>query len=104
LLTHISINSISKTLAAATSLLLAPASAERASLSIQNTGSANPLVFKTGSAPVSATDGICLDPASAVGGQGESYDFGEAVPVDAIYGYSTGGTTVTVFDGSDAGH
>jgi hypothetical protein len=102
--THITVNSISKTLAAATSLLLAPASAERASLTIQNTGSTNPLVFKTGSAPVSATDGICLDPASAVGGQGGSYEFSDNVPIDAIYGYSTGGTTVTVFDGSDAGH
>ena len=40
--------------------------------------------------------------ASAVGGQGGSYEFRDGVPVDSIYGYSTGGTTVTVFDGSDA--
>jgi hypothetical protein len=51
-----------------------------------------------------ATDGICLDPASAAGGQGGSYESRDNVPVDAIYGYSTGGTTVTIFDGSDAGH
>jgi hypothetical protein len=104
LLTHISINSTSKTLAAATSQLLTPASAERTYLSIQNTGGTNPFVFKIGSAPLSATDGICLDPASAAGGQGGSYEFRDKVPVDAIYGYSTGGTTVTIFDGTDAGH
>jgi hypothetical protein len=62
------------------------------------------MVFKTGSPPSSATDGICLDPASATGGQGGSYEFRDNVPVDAIDGYSTGGTTVTIFDGSDAGH
>jgi hypothetical protein len=102
--THITINSISKTIAAATPLLIAPASAERAFLCVQNTGGTNPLVFKTGSAPQSATDGICLDPASAVGGQGGSYEFRDRVPTDAIYGYSTGGTTVVVFDGTDAGY
>jgi hypothetical protein len=100
---HISIASISKTLAAATAQLLTAASAERSYLSIQNTGT-NPFVFKTGSAPQSATDGICLDPASSSGGQGGSYDFGDNVPIDAIHGYSTGGTTLTIFDGSDAGH
>ncbi|WFT94376.1 hypothetical protein QA633_40005 [Bradyrhizobium barranii] len=101
---HITINTISKTLAAATPLLLAPAHTQREFLTIQNTGGTNPMTFKTGSAPASATDGICLDPATIAGGQGGSYEFRDRVPVDAIYGYSTNGTTVLIFDGSDAGY
>jgi hypothetical protein len=104
LLTHITITSISKTLAAATAAILVPASSQRTFLSIQNTGGTNPFVFKIGSAPLSATDGICLDPASAVGGQGGSYEFSDKVPVDAIYGYSTAGTTVNISDGGSVGY
>jgi hypothetical protein len=95
---------MSKTLAPATPLLLVAAHTQRDFLSIQNTGNVNSMTFKSGSAPASAADGICLDPASTPGGQGGSCEFRDRVPVDAIYGYSTGGTTVTIFDGSDAGY
>jgi hypothetical protein len=68
----------------------------------------NPATFKFGSAPTSATDGFTLDPASASGGQGgslflsngDSHTTQGDTPVDAVYAYSTGGTTVTIEEGT----
>jgi hypothetical protein len=68
----------------------------------------NPAAFKFQSAPASATDGFCLDGASSPGGQGGSILFSDGgspttqgyTPVDAVYAYSTAGTTVTVEEGN----
>jgi hypothetical protein len=89
-------NTLSFTLAAATAQKLLPLDPTRRLLLRENTGTA-PATFKFGSAPASATDGITLDAPSASGGQGGSILLsGDDVPVDALWAYSTAGTTVTV--------
>jgi hypothetical protein len=94
-----SYNSQSFTLTAATAKLLVPQNPVRNALFLGVTGTA-PCAFKFGSvAPVSATDGMTLDPASVSGGQGGSLLLtGVDTPVDAIWAYSTTGTTVTVLE------
>ena len=94
------------TLAAATAKLLAAgvdAGVNQCrSLIIANNG-INPMIVKFGSAPTSATDGIPLDPASASGGQGGSLVLtGDSAPPDAVYGYSTVGTTYSIAQGTTA--
>ena len=93
------IKTTSGTLAPATGALLAAAQGECSLLIIANNG-VNPMVFKFGSVPSSATDGIPLDPASAAGGQGGSLVLTEdAACADSVYGYSTLGTTFSVQQG-----
>lgn len=90
----------STTLAANTPVLIAPASLGCSLFIIANSGTGS-LVWKAGSAPASATDGTPLDPASAAGGQGGSIVLtGDAAIADAIYAWSTAGTTVNVKQGS----
>jgi len=98
---NLTLTSQSFTLPPATAVQIASINASRELLMLQNTGSANPATFKFQTAPSSATDGFALDPASASGGQGGSLllDSGRC-SIDAIYAYSTLGTTVTVVDGS----
>jgi hypothetical protein len=93
----LTVNTLSFTLAAATALKLLPLDPTRRLLLRENTGT-NPVTFKFGSvAPASATDGVTLDAPSASGGQGGSILLsGDDVPVDALWAYSTAGTTVTV--------
>ena len=92
--------STSGTLAAATPQLLAASVAQQCKLLIIANNGINPMVVKFGSAPTSPTDGIPLDPASVSGGQGGSLVLtGDSAPPDAVYGYSTAGTTYGVAQG-----
>lgn len=96
----ISTKTTSGTLAAGIAALLAPAYPQCSLLIIANNGT-NPMVYKFGSAPTSATDGIPLDPASVAGGQGGVLVLtGEHACSDAVYGMSTSGTTFSVQQGT----
>jgi hypothetical protein len=87
---------LSFTLAATTAKQLLPLDPTRKLLLRENTGTA-PATFKFGSAPTSATDGVTFDAPSASGGQSGSILLsGSDAPVDALWAYSTLGTTVTV--------
>jgi hypothetical protein len=58
------------------------------------------MVWKCGSAPTSATDGTPLDPGSSVGGQGGSIILlGDIAISDAIWAWSTAGTTANLKQG-----
>jgi hypothetical protein len=94
-----SFNSQSFTLTANTPKLLAPQNLARLGMLLENTGT-NPSTFKFQTAPVSATDGFTLDPPSTSGGQGGCLELQgpDCVPIDAIYAYSTLGTTVTLHE------
>jgi hypothetical protein len=88
------------TLSAATALILVAQATSRRLLFIANTG-VNPVTIKFQSAPASATDGFTLDAASASGAQGGSILLtANDTPVDAVYAYSTLGTTVTLTHGN----
>jgi hypothetical protein len=90
----------STTLAANTPAQIAGQMLGNRLLIIANNG-AGSLVWKTKTAPASATDGVPLDPASSAGGQGGSIVLtGDVALSDAIYAWSTAGTTVTVLQGS----
>jgi hypothetical protein len=94
------VNETTTTLAANTPVLIAPVSLGCSLFIIANNGTGS-LVWKCGSAPASATDGTPLDPASGAGGQGGSIVLtGDAAIADAIYAWSTVGTTVNVKQGS----
>jgi hypothetical protein len=89
----------STTLAANTPVQIAPKCPGIQTLVISNNGTGT-LVWKVGSAPTSATDGCGLDPASTSGGQGGSIVLtGEAAYSDAVFAWSTAGTTVNVKQG-----
>lgn len=89
----------STTIPAATATQIAAPLAGITSLILANNGT-GAMVFKFGSAPTSAVDGIGLDPASTSGGQGGSIVLtGDAAFGDAIFGFSTAGTTVSVIQG-----
>jgi hypothetical protein len=90
-------------LAPATAAQLAVARPDIKTLIVANNG-VNPICIKFGSAPLSATDGTCLDGASSAGGEGGSLvltyggNIQENQPPlgDSVYGYSTAGTTFHV--------
>jgi hypothetical protein len=89
----------STTLAANTPVQIAAANPGIVALIMANCGT-GALVWKCGSPPTSATDGTPLDPASAIGGQGGSIVlFADFAIRDAIYAWSTAGTTVNVKQG-----
>jgi hypothetical protein len=96
------------TLAPATPTFLVALNPNRRLLLLAVNGTA-PATFKFGSAPTSAIDGITLGAASVSGGQGGSILFTEdtetiqsMTPVDAVYAYSTLGSTVTISEGTVA--
>jgi len=96
------------TLAPATPKLLVALNPARKLLFLGVNGT-SPCTFKFGSAPQSATDGITLGAASVSGEQGGSVLFTEdsetiqsLTPVDAVYAYSTNGTTLAVVEGTVA--
>jgi hypothetical protein len=95
-----SFNSQSFTLTAGTAKLLAPLNLARQGMLLQNNGGSNPVTLKFQTAPVSATDGFTLDPASTSGGQGGTLllEGANETPIDALYAYSTLGTTVTLHE------
>jgi hypothetical protein len=88
----------SGTLAAGTGAQLAAPSPPLCLMAIVANNGVNPMVVKFGSMPTSATDGIPLDPASTAGGQGGSITLtdDQVSQTDAIFGYSTLGTTFAV--------
>ena len=82
----------SVTLSAGVAQQILPADATRQSLlRSTNTGIAT---WKFQSAPASASDGTVLDPSTATGGR--VFLSGTAVPVDAVYAFSTAGGVVAV--------
>jgi hypothetical protein len=100
-----SFSSTSYTLAPATPTPLIAANPNRRLLLFGVNG-VSPAVFKFGSAPTSATDGVTLGAASVSGGQGGSLlhpTDGEGidthVPVDSVWAFSALGTTVFVVEG-----
>lgn len=99
---------LSFTLAPATPTLLIQLNPNRKLLFLAVNGT-GPAVFKFGSAPTSGTDGITLGAACVSGEQGGSALFQEdtetiqsLTPVDAVYAYSTLGTTISVTEGTIA--
>jgi hypothetical protein len=97
---------ISVTLAAGVAAPIIPLNANRRTLFLSVNG-VNTAAFKFGSAPTSATDGICLDGASVSGGQVGSLLLDQALdsiltlsPADAVYAYSALGTTVVCNEGT----
>ena len=81
-------------------LCVSAAQAEKRVFIIANNG-LNPLGWKCGALPSSATDGTPLDPASVSGGQGGAVVLTGADAIgDAIYAWSAGGTTVNVKQGT----
>ena len=95
----ISITSQSFTLAAATPTPLVLTNPGRKILRLDVTG-VNPATFKFGVAPASAIDGIPFAAAPSVGTPGGNIFLSEGdAPIDAVYAYSTLGTTVTVSEG-----
>jgi hypothetical protein len=104
---QLTISSKSFTLQPATATLLIPLNPNRRLLVLSISG-VNSAAFKFQFPPASATDGITLDPASVSGGQGGSILFSDGeshttqgdTPVDAVYAYSTLGTTVNVEEGT----
>lgn len=96
----ISIKTNSFAIPAATPTPLVGANNDRKYLTIVVNG-INPCTIKFGSAPTSVTDGISLDGASTSGGQGGSIWYGELdAPIDAIFAWSTLGTSVGVAQGT----
>ena len=101
-------NAFTFTLAPSTPTLIVGFNANRRSLLLQVNGT-NPATFKFQSPNSSAVDGFCLDGASATGGEGgslllawDSEEMTECCPVDAVYAYSTLGTSVTCLEGTVA--
>jgi hypothetical protein len=96
----VTVTDTTTTLTANTPVQIAPVSSGCNLFIIANNGTGS-LVWKCGSAPASASDGTPLDPASAAGGQGGSVVLtGDDAIGDAIYAWSTAGTTVNVKQGA----
>ena len=85
--------------AAAAGVLVVPSNKARVSLTIQNTGTGSATIGFD-AAPTAGT-GLSLDPAAGAGGQGGSrvWDGTDRIPSDAIWAFSTAGTTLTVIEG-----
>jgi hypothetical protein len=95
----VSITETTTTLAANTPVQIAPQMSGCSLFIIANNGTGS-LVWKCGSLPTSAADGTPLDPASSAGGQGGSAVFTDGTAIkDAIFAWSTAGTTVNVKQG-----
>jgi hypothetical protein len=81
------------TLAPATATLVVPFDPSRTSL-LRSVSGANPATFKFQTAPASVNDGLVLDNTTAQGGR--QLITGPSTPVDAVFAFSTLGTTVCV--------
>lgn len=95
----VSLNTITRTLSAATATLIVPSNPQRKYLLLQNTGTGGPVSFGTASTVTAGGGFVNLDVASSATGQGGSAEFVEVVPDNAIYAISTAGTTITVTEG-----
>jgi hypothetical protein len=96
----LTVTTTSFTLPPATAVQLLPADPTR-QLLLRATCGANPATWKFGSAPASATDGLVLDATTAAGAR--VLLTGASVPIDAVWAYSTAGTTVCVEVGKTNG-
>ncbi len=86
-----SITTTTVVLAPATPTLILAADPSRTSL-LRSVSGANPCTFKFQTPPASVADGLVLDNSTVQGGR--QLITGPSTPVDAIYGWSTLGTTV----------
>ena len=87
------VTSLSFTLPPATAIMLLPMDSTRRSLLRCTTGT-NPAVWKFGTGPTNANDGVVLDSTTAVGGR--LFVAADECPADSVCAYSTSGTTVSV--------
>jgi hypothetical protein len=88
----------SVTLASSVAQRVVLANTSRLYLAVQNTGT-GAVSVGFGSAPSAAGTGLSLDPASAAGGQGGSWEWTDPIPMNSIYLYSAAGTTAVVIQG-----
>ena len=70
----------------------------RSYLAVQNTGTGSVTITFQASPVIGA--GIALDPASASGGQGGSWEWKESVPTQPVYAISSAGTSIVVIEGT----
>jgi len=88
------------TLPAATSTQLVAANPLRRYLKYCNIGGANPMTVIPGAGPAIAGQGPSYDPGSSANNQGGCETFeGSFIPGNAFQAISTGGTTVSVWEG-----
>ena len=85
------------TLASCQTALLAPAYRGRYYLAAQNTG-LGAVTLRFSSSSITSGGGITLDPASTPGGQGGSWEWTDAIPINPIWAYSASGTTVVLLE------
>lgn len=71
---------------------------QRQYLMVQNTGTGALSIGYNGSSSARAGTGPSLDPATAAGGQGGSWEFVGPIPMNAVYLYSASGTTAVVVE------
>lgn len=90
---------ITKTIVLAPSVgqKLVDVNTSRKYLLVQNTGT-NPLTVREDSIPAAGA-GLSLDGASLAGGQGGTWNPTDVVPTNALFGFSTAGSTVVVVEG-----
>ncbi|WP_426418468.1 hypothetical protein [Bradyrhizobium genosp. A] len=87
------------TLASSVAQLVSPISQYRSYLMVQNVGTgALSIGFST--SPKGPGLGLSLDPASATGRQGGSWEWADVVPQNSIYLYSAAGTAAVVIEGT----
>jgi hypothetical protein len=85
------------TLAPAAGAPLVDANLRRAYLAVQVTG-ANPATVDFGAIPTAGA-GITLDGGTGAATQGGSWEWVFSIPTEALYGFSTAGTTIVVIEG-----
>lgn len=96
---NVSFRTFTVTLASSVAQLVVNQDMNRSYLAIQNTGVGGPMSAGFGAAPSAAGTGPTLDPASAAGGQGGSWEWIDVVPTNSVYLYSAAGTTAVVIVG-----
>lgn len=94
---NVSFQTFAVTLASSVARLVVNQDGNRSYLAIQNTGN-SAMSAGFGSAPGIGT-GIGIDPASAPGGQGGTWEWTQVIPTNSIYLYSAAGTTAVVVVG-----
>ena len=85
------------TLSAGVATKLVSRNVSRQYLAVQNTNTGSATITFQAS-PVAGA-GLSLDPASAAGGQGGSWEWSVSVPTQPVYAISTAGTVLVVIEG-----
>lgn len=91
------VQSTSTVIASSQTVLLSPAYAGRYYLAFENIG-LGAVTLRFSSSSITAGGGLTLDPASTPGGQGGSWEFLDATPINAVWAYSASGTTVVALE------